>query len=151
MKDMHSQMSIIAGIGPVALEADNTPAAIDLRGFDAAEIIFSLGIGAITFTGTNRIDVEISHSDDDVSYSRPTADDFLGEVAVSDGTSGYSIVKSFIVAHAAAADYRLGYVGGKRYLKILFNFGGTHTDTKTPLHAIVLGLHPSVAPVAADI
>lgn len=150
MKDMHSQMSIVGSIGPATLAADNTPAAIDLLGYNACEILLGIGIGGETFSGSNKIEIEISHSDDDVAYSRPTAEDFLGEVSVADGTTGYSIVKSLIVAHAAAAAYRLGYVGGKRYLKILFNFSGTH-NTGTPLCAMVLGLHPYIAPVPADI
>lgn len=150
MKDMHSQMALIAGIGPVTIAADNTPAAIDLRGYDAAEIIVGIGIGGITFDADNRLTVEISHSDDNVTYEAPAVTDLLGVASVSAGASGYSIVKSLIAAHAAAADYRFGYVGGKRYLKILFNFTGTH-GAGTPLHAVVVGMRPSVAPVAADI
>ena len=149
MKDIHSGMSLIGSIGPVTLSADNTPAAIDIRGFDGIELIFGVGDDGVTFSETDKLEIEVSHSDDNVSYSRPTADDFLGEVAVSDGTSGYSKVLAFIAAHATANVYRLGYVGGKRYLKILFNFSGTH-NTGTPLFAIVLGMHPSVAPIAAD-
>lgn len=149
MKDMHSVMSAIAGIGPVVLAADNTPAAIDTRGYDAVEILLGIGIGGITFTADDRITIELSHSDDNAAYEAPAITDLLGVASVSAGASGYSVVKSLVAAHAAAADYRFGYVGGKRYLKLLFNFAGTH-GAGTPLHAVFLGLHPALAPVAAD-
>lgn len=149
-KDIHSEMKIIDVFGPVALEADNTPAAIDLKDFRAAEILIGVGVNGVTFTGTNRIDIEVSHSSDNVTYTRPTAADFLGEVAVADGTTGYSIIKSFIEAHAAAQNYRFGYVGGKRYLKILANFGGTHTSNPTPLHVQIVAMRPVMSPVDAD-
>lgn len=150
MKDMHSQMSVLANIGPVTLAADNTPDPIDLQGYNAVEILLNVGIGGITFDGTNKIEIEVSHSDDNVTYERPVLSDFLGLASVSDGTSGYTKVKSFTTAHAAAAAYRFGYVGGKRYLKIFVNFSGTH-GTGTPICILVLGLHPYIAPVAADI
>jgi hypothetical protein len=150
MKDMHSQMSVIANIGPATLAADNTPAAIDLLGYDAVEILLGIGAGGVTFDATDKIEFEISHSDDNVTYERPVLADFLGVASVSDGTSGYTKFKSLVTAHAAAQGYRFGYVGGKRYLKILANFSGTH-NTGTPICVFVLGLHPYIAPVAADI
>jgi hypothetical protein len=54
---------------------------------------------------------------------------------VSGITNG--IIKSLVAAHAAAAVYRYGYKGGKRYLKLLADFSGTH-GTGTPIAAIAL-------------
>jgi hypothetical protein len=49
----------------------------------------------------------------------------LGQNAdASVGTGG--IVKSLIAAHAAADTTEVGYIGGKRYLKVLADFSGTH-------------------------
>ena len=46
----------------------------------------------------------------------------LGVAAV--GTGG--VIKALVVAHATAGVCRFGYVGGKRYLKLLAAFSGTH-------------------------
>jgi hypothetical protein len=133
MKDIHSALAAVLAIGAEALGADNTPAAIDLLGYNSAEIVLLIGIGGITFTGTNKIEFKLTHSDDDTTYSAVTVDDMLGVASV--GTGG--IIKSLIAAHAAAAVYRFGYKGGKRYLKLLADFGGTHASP-TPIAAAVL-------------
>jgi hypothetical protein len=132
MKDIHSDMTVVSAIGAAVLTADNTPAAIDLQGYNAAEIVLAIGVGGITFTGTNKIEFVVTHSDDDTTYSNVEDKDILGVSGISDG-----IVKPLTAAHAAAACYRFGYVGGKRYLKILADFSGTH-GTGTPIAAMVI-------------
>lgn len=131
MKDIHSGFLPVLAFGPVAASADITPVAIDLDGCNAAEIVLGVGIGGITFSGTNKIEFVVTHSDDNSTYIPVTADDLLGVASVTDG-----IVKALTAAHAAAAVYRLGYVGGKRYLKILPDFSGTH-GAATPLFCMV--------------
>lgn len=133
MKDIHSDLTVVSAIGAAVLAADNTPAAIDLRGYNAAEIVLAIGIGGITFDATNKIEFKLTHSDDDTTYTAVEVKDVLG--AVSIGTGG--IIKALTAAHAAAAAYRFGYVGGKRYLKLLADFSGTH-GAGTPIAALVL-------------
>ena len=132
MHDMHSHISVATLIGAAALAADNTPAAVDLRGFDAAEIVLSIGVGGITFSGTNKVEFKLTHSDDDSTYTAVTDADMLGVTGITSG-----IIKSLIAAHATAASYRFGYKGGKRYLKLLADFSGTH-GTATPMAATVV-------------
>jgi hypothetical protein len=141
-RDLHSGTSVAVAIAAATLAADNTPPAVDLRGFDSAEIILSVGVGGITFTGTNKVEFVLTHSDDDASYSPVTTADMLGVTVASGG-----IIRSLIVAHPSAAAYRYGYVGGKRYLKLLADFSGTHA-TGTPIAAVVVRGNPHVAPVA---
>lgn len=132
MKDIHSGMSVAVAIGNATLTADNTPAAIDLLGYDAAEIILAIGVGGITFSGTNKIEFVLTHSDDDSTYTAVETKHMLGVTVATGG-----IIKSLIAAHAAAAAYRFGYKGNKRYLKLLADFSGTH-GTGTPIAALVL-------------
>ena len=127
----------VAVLLPVAVyAADNTPAAIDLQGYDAAEIVLSIGAGGITFSGTNKIEFKLTHSDDDSTYTDVVVGDMLGLSSVASG----GIIKSLIAAHATAAAYRYGYKGGKRYLKLLADFSGTH-GTGTAIAANVLRMH----------
>lgn len=132
MKDLHSHITIVSAIGNVVLAADNTPAAIDLQGYASAEVVLSIGIGGITFSGTNKIEFKLTHSDDDTTYTDVTTADMLGVTVSASG-----IIKSLVAAHAAAAVYRYGYKGGKRYLKLLADFSGTH-GTGTPIAANVI-------------
>lgn len=123
--------------GPVSLSADNTPAAIDCIDCNSVELFIGVGIGGITFSGSNKVEFKLTHSDDNSTYSAVGATDvILGTNAdASVGTGG--IVKSLIAAHAAASLTRVSYVGGKRYLKVLADFDGTH-NTATPLTVAVI-------------
>ena len=132
MKDIHSDLKVVSAIGAAVLSADNTPAAIDLQGYNAAEIVLSVGIGGITFSGTNKVEFKLTHSDDDTTYDAVEQNDVLGVTVASGG-----IIKSLVAAHAAAAVYRAGYRGGRRYLKLLADFSGTH-GSGTPIAANVL-------------
>lgn len=133
MKDIHSGMSVAVAIGNEVLSADNTPPAIDLIGYNAAEILLAIGVGGISFSGTNKIEFKLTHSDDGSTYTAVELKDVLGVASVGDG----GIIKALTSAHAAAAAYRFGYKGGKRYLKLLADFGGTH-GTGTPIAALVI-------------
>lgn len=139
MKDLHSIIEVAELIAAATYSADNTPVAVDLLGFESAEIALAIGAGGITFTSTNKIEFVLTHSDDNSTYTNVTADDLLG---VSSVTSG--IVKSLDAAHATADVTRFGYRGGKRYLKLLADFSGTH-GTGTPIGAVVVKGHPHKA------
>ncbi|MBY0583272.1 MAG: hypothetical protein K2P68_10200 [Sphingomonas sp.] len=141
MQDLHTQL-FAAIVGNATLSADNAPAAIDLQGYSAAEILLLIGIGGITFTGTNKVEFVLTHSDDDSTYTAVTTADMIGCTVASGG-----IIKSLVAAHAAPAAYRFGYKGGKRYLKLLADFSGTH-GTGTPIGMCVLLGEPNIGPVA---
>lgn len=142
MKDMHSNVAVATLIGAATLAADNTPAAVDLAGFDAVEILLAIGVGGITFSGTNKVEFKLTHSDDDSTYSDVATADMIGVTVASGG-----IIKSLTATHTPAASYRYGYKGGKRYLKLLADFSGTH-GTGTPIAAMVIKGRPDLAPQA---
>ncbi|MBB3396867.1 hypothetical protein [Rhizobium sp. BK060] len=133
MKDLHSHITLVSVIGAVVLAADNTPSAIDLQGYESCEIVLAIGIGGITFDTTNKIEFKLTESDDNVTYSAVDVSDILGVSSV--GTGG--IIKSLTSAQAAATVSRFGYKGGKRYLKLLADFSGTH-GTGTPIAATAI-------------
>ncbi len=146
MKDMHSGVKVETAIAAATLSADNSPPAIDLQDFNAAEIILAIGAGGITFSGSNKIEFKLTHSDDDSTYTAVDAGDVLGVASVGAG----GIVKALTAAHASAASYRFGYVGGKRYIKLLADFTGTH-GTGTPIAAVAVLGEPYDAPIADQI
>jgi hypothetical protein len=140
MKDIHSDMFVTTVIGAAVLDADNTPTAIDLAGYEAAELILSIGAGGITFDATNKIEFVLTHSDDNVTYTNVTDDDVLGKTGITNG-----IIKALTAAHASAANYRFGYRGAKRYIKLLADFSGTH-GTGTIIGAVAIKSHGHVNP-----
>lgn len=129
--------------GPIVATADNTPTAIDLQGYDAAVILLAIGVGGITFDTTNKIEFKLQHSDDNVTYVDVAYTDLTGAAAPTSAlTTG--IIKSLTSAHAAAAVYEFGYVGSKRYLKLLNDFSGTHA-VGTPIAHVIVKAKPSLA------
>ncbi|EJW12740.1 hypothetical protein A33M_1710 [Rhodovulum sp. PH10] len=142
MKDSHSGSSVALLIGAAVLSADNVPTAVDLRGFRSAEILLAIGAGGITFSDTDKIEFVLTHSDDGETWDAVSDADVLGASVASGG-----IIKALTAAHAAAAAYRVGYVGGRRYLALLADFSGTH-GTGTPIAAMLLEGDPTIAPTA---
>lgn len=142
MKDLYSNIGLATLIPAAEYDADNTPAAVDLRGFNSAVIALSIGVGGITFSGSNKIEFKLTHSDNNSDYSAVTAADVQGVASVGEG----GIIKALIAAHASASVTKVGYVGGKRYLKLLADFSGTH-GTATPLSAVAILGEPAKAPV----
>jgi hypothetical protein len=134
MRDIASNLKVVQVIGPEALSADNTPIAIDRLGYETAMLAIGVGIGGITFTNSNKVEFVLTHSDDDTTYEAVTDDHVQGVTGITGG-----IIKSLKTAHAAADVTKIGYVGDRRYLKLLADFGGTH-GSATPISvAAVLG------------
>ena len=129
-------------IAAAALNADNTPPAVDLSGFDGCSIIISVGVGGITFSGVNKVEFKLTESDDDSTYTNVAAADIIGApIAVTDG-----IIFALTAAHAAATTRDIGYKGSKRYIKLLADFSGTH-GAATPISAVAIRGYPrNVAP-----
>lgn len=146
MRDLHSGLSAAVLIGAAALSADNTPEAIDLQGYDGCEIFIAVGVGGITFSDTNKVEFKLRHGDTSVAAAHAAVeqDDVLGVTVATGG-----IVKSLVAAHAAAAVYRLGYIGGKRYLSMLADFSGAH-GAATPIAVLAVKGHGFNQPEAAQ-
>lgn len=138
MKDIYSESAIVELLPIATIAADNTPVAVDLLGFEAAEIALAIGVGGITFTGANKIEFVLTHSDDNSTYTNVTDADMKGVTGITTG-----IIKALTAAHATAEVIKYGYLGGKRYLKLLADFSGTH-GTGTPLAACVVKGRPHV-------
>lgn len=143
MKDLFNNIGVVTVIPAAEYDDDNTPAAIDLQGFNSAVIALSIGVGGITFTTNNKIEFKLTHSNDDSSYEAVTVADLQGVDEV--GTGG--IIHALTAAHANPTLTKIGYVGGRRYLKLLADFAGTH-GTGTPISAVALLGDATKAPVA---
>jgi hypothetical protein len=142
-KDLYNLVSAVNCIDPEVLDADNTPAAIDLQGYNGALVLIHIGAGGITFDSDNKVEFKLTHSDDDTTYTAVTVSDVVGLSSV--GTGG--IIKSLTAAHATATVTEVGYKGGKRYLKLLADFSGTH-GTGTAMAATVIKGGSDILPAA---
>lgn len=129
-------------IPPATINADNTPATFTNGGFQSTTIFIQVGVGGITFSGTNRVDFVLTHSDDDSTYVNVTDADVVGVTGISNG-----IVRSLVAAHAAPSITEIGYIGRRPFLRMLADFGGTH-GTGTPIAVLGVRGAPLTAPSA---
>lgn len=146
MRDIHSDLTLVKLLGAAVYSADANSGWVDLQGYDSAEIALSIGVGGITFSGTNKIEFVLEDADaTDQSDAAVVTD--AGLLGVSGTSSG--IIKALTSAHASAAVYRYGYRGGKRYVRLTSDFGGTH-GTGTPLAATLIKGNGFSQPEAAQ-
>lgn len=147
MRDLVNNISSVVSIAAAALSADTNGSGVDLKGFQSAAVLIAVGAGGITFTGSNKIEFKLEHSDDNSTFSAVSAADVqLGANADSSVGSG-GIVRSLVAAHAAGTVAEVGYIGTKRYIRAVADFSGTHA-TATPLAVTVVRGHPISAPAA---
>lgn len=149
MRDLFNSLAPVSLIDAVTLAADNTPAKIDLRGSRSCLILLAIGIGGITFSASNKIEFVLTHSSDDVTYDNVATGDVVGDALAPTTITG-GIVRSLVAAHAAGTLQKLRYVGGRRYLKLLADFSGTH-GTGTPIVALALRGDLDLKPAAANL
>lgn len=140
--DAYQIMKAQSLIPAAAYDADTTPVAVDVGDFEAVLLALSIGAGGITFDADNKIEFKLTHSDDDSTYTAVADADVTNSTVTTGG-----VIKALVSAHATAAVYNFGYIGRKKYLKLLADFSGTH-GTATPLAASAVGGLPHLVPVA---
>jgi len=136
-RDLVNSIAVESTIVPAAYDADQNGTAVDLQGFESASIVASLGAEGVTLSGTTKIDIKLEDSDDGSTFAAVT-----GENSVIEGSVDASGI--FFTADADAeipAVATIGYRGGKRYVRAVADFSGTH-GTATPLGVNVIKGHP---------
>lgn len=141
MREQIHTLRTVSAVAPGTYAADVTPVVIDRLGFGSVTFAIGIGIGGITFTGTNKIEFKLEASEDNSTWAAVPA----GHVAGLDLVADDGIVLALKAAHAAATDHRFGYIGDARYLRVTPDFSGTH-NTGTGLAVTAILGRPNHAP-----
>jgi len=147
MKDLYDSIKPIQVIPSMLLIDAASPAAVEksLAGFNSAVIIIDNAAKPVGDTGT--ITLKLEHADDfavfDVAgtYAEVEAVDVQG-VTPSAGTG---IVFTLATAAQAAAITKIGYVGGKKWLKFTLAENDANA-TGTQISVTMIKGHPLDAP-----
>lgn len=129
-------------IAPAVYAADTTPVSVDCSGYDGAVISLAIGVGGITFSGTNKIEFVLEHSEDNSTWANVTTADMIGVTIASGG-----IIRALVAAKAAADVVLYRYKGPRHHLRLTADFSGTH-GTGTSISAVLIRGNPTV-PVTA--
>ena len=143
MKDLANNLLGAQSLAPAVRTADANGDGVDLQGFEGAMVLVDVGAEGVTLSSSVKIDFLLEHSDDNSSFSAVDSN-----LLVSDGTvSSTGLFATFDDNAEAPAIAAIGYVGGKRYIRVVADFTGTH-GTGTPCSAMVLKGFPRHAGAA---
>ena len=137
MKDLSNNISPAVSIINAVKTAAGNGTGVDLQGYESATALVDVGAEGDTLSSTVFFEVSLEHSDDDSTYTDVTQADII------DGTiaSGGIFLKLDGTANGnpdtAGGIFRIGYVGNKRYIRVVLAKTGTHSNG-TPIGAMVV-------------
>lgn len=126
-------------IAPAVLDADANGSSVDTQGYENVAIVVDSGVEGITLSGTNKIEFELEHSDDNSSWSDAESADVNGTL----GSGGIFLTLDDNAESPQISE--IEYLGSKRYVRVVANFSGTH-GAGTPVSAFVILGKPRHAP-----
>jgi hypothetical protein len=149
MHELHSNMKAetILMKGRTALSVTGS-ATSDLLGYNGAEILIGVRGSGATLGAAKNIKITLLHGDTSTAATAAVAAaDVIGVTPVS------GVVKTYNAAPTGSArDFRVGYKGGKRHIRVRYTASGVATAATGAngiqfTVTVVKGL-PAVAPVA---
>lgn len=139
LKDVKNKLALVNTILPQVGTADITGAEVDTQDSVGVGFVAHVGLSGDTLSGSVKIEFEVQHSDTSGSGYVACTDAEI-DVAVTGTNTG-----TFAVVDAAADDeqlYKVNYLGTKRYVRVVANFTGTHTNgCPVACHAVLLPAH----------
>ena len=132
MQDLNNNIKLVQSLAPAVRTADANGDGVDLKGFEAAAICVDSGAEGVTLSSSVKIEFELEHSDDNSTFTDVAQADVIGATLGSNGL--------FLTLDDNAESPQIseiGYVGGKRYVRVVANFSGSHS-TGAPISAFVI-------------
>ncbi len=152
-RDLHSNIKTVKHLSAAAYTTTQTPSnGVDLKGFNAAEFLISVGvITNIANSPAPSWTFKLQESDSQSSGFTDvvTAGDVLVGSAKSPVTTPNATTGVFLTVDGAAEDdetYRIGYIGNKRYVRVVAT--AALTPGSSPLSIVAVLGQPGLAPAA---
>lgn len=141
-REFYSDAGAALALSAATRTADANGSSIDLRDYDSVLIVGVVGASGDTLSGSVYAEFEVEESDDASTWTDVADADLTNYV---DGTNA----GTFAVIDDAAEDdaiYMTSYIGDARYIRVVYNITGTHTNGM-PSSAFVVRGHASRRPV----
>jgi len=149
-REIDSGIVIEASLQPAVLTTNNTTVAgtgIDLRGFEAAEVVVQVGLYAESIAGAFS-EFSVQESDDDTTYTDVANADLTDTVAATCTVTGASTTGLIGKVSSTSNDnvvIKSGYKGSKRYIRVKENAEKNH-NVGLPVSAVIVKAKPSAMP-----
>ena len=145
MQDLTHNIVVSNSIINAVKTAGANGTGVDLKGFEEATAIVDVGAEGDTLSGSVYFEISLEHSDDDSTYTDCVQADIINGTIASggiwlklDGTTGGN-------PDTTGGNWQIGYVGGKRYVRLVLAKNGTHSNG-TPIAGVIVKSRPRVAP-----
>lgn len=140
MRDLYHNIAVVQLLSPTDITTNDTYSSIvDLQDFEACDIIVNLGVctGATVNTYVTPI-LQESDSLNEADFGAVSSSDYIGGLTKVD-----DLAEDNTVQH-------VGYIGSKRYLRVLMDVTSTMTNVPVSITAILSGArhNPPTAPSA---
>ena len=134
MRDLHNHITVDEALETIVVNNDTegTGSVIDLKGFEAAEMVVAIGQSGDTLAAGTKFDLFLQHGDQ-ANLSDAAAVPVAQMLGALDTTAGL-----FATVDDPAEDgavFKCGYIGTKRYIRVFVDTTGTHTNG-TPIGAV---------------
>ena len=144
MKDLYNNIAAAQVLAPVSISATQSAIEVDLKDCNSAVFLWSTGVEAGTLSGSLGWSLTMTHADDNGSGAAGTYANVASSDVQGAAPSSGVVVTLSDPAHDATL-YKIGYVGGKRFVKLLITEIGTTTGM--PQALLVLKGHLRDAPI----
>jgi hypothetical protein len=142
VKDISNNLKIANSVLPLLRTADVNGTGVDTQDSVGVACVGHVGTSGDTLSGSVYLALEVEHSDDNSTWADCADADI--DAAVTGANTG-----TFAKIDDAAEDdavYKCNYIGSKRYVRVVGNLVGTHTNGIS-FSAVVM-LKPQHAPAA---
>ncbi len=140
MRDLSNNISPAVSLPVAVRTAAANGTGVDLQGYESATILVDVGAEGDTLSSSVHFEVSLEESDDNSTFTD------VAQAGIIDGTisSGGIFLKLDGTTggdpDSTGGIFRVGYVGGKRYIRVVLAKTGTHSNG-TPLGAMVVRGH----------
>ena len=144
MKDLSNSISTALSHKSAVTTAASNGTGVDLQGYEGATVLVTIGAEGDTLSGSVYFEIGLEHSDDDSTYTDCAQADIVDGTIAADGVflkiDGTGTAGTGGNPDSTGATYRVGYRGGKRYIRTTIAKTGTHSNG-TPLGTTVIKSH----------
>lgn len=152
-RDLHSNIKVVQHVAAAAITTTNTPSSgIDRAGFSKLEFLIAVGVVTnIANSPQPSWTFKLQESDEASANFTDvvTAGDVLVGSAKSPTTTPNASTGVFLTIDNGSEDaqvYRIGYIGNKRYVRVVAT--AANTPGSTPYCVIAVLGNPAIAPTA---
>ena len=144
MKDLSNSIATALSHKVAVTTAASNGTGVDLQGYEGATVIVTIGAEGDTLAANLFFQIGLEHSDDNSSFTDAAQADIVDGTIAADGVfliiDGTGTAGTGGNPDSTGATYRVGYRGGKRYIRTTIAKTGTHS-TGTPIGTTVIKSH----------